>query len=154
MKSLSFVSKWPVVVGMLAGAAGACSGTAVDPDADAVSQQLEAEITALRRSDPDSCDRVESLRPVLKCVERIGEHRFVAHFGYSNYSSKAVPNPIGDHNRFAPSPKERGQPTRFAPGFQDDVVQVPFTGTSAWLLGNHFENRDKVFQGLFGERWT
>jgi hypothetical protein len=138
MKRSSFVSRWPVALGILGGAVGACSGTA-EPDADAVSQQLQAEITALRRSDPDSCDRVDSLRPVLKCVERIADHRYLAHFGYSNYSSKFVPNPTGGHNRFAPSPNDRDQPTRFAPGFQDDVVQVPFTGTLAWLLGNSFE---------------
>jgi|GEM_PF-5389894 len=138
MNRSNLVGKLPFALAMLAGA-GACSGTPDEMETGAASDQLQSEVSALRKRDPDSCDRVDSLKPVLKCVERVSHHSYVAHFGYYNGSSHAITAPVGEHNRFFPPPKDRGQPTDFVPGFLDDVVQVPFVGLSAWVLGNHFE---------------
>ena len=70
-----------------------------------------------------------NLIPLLNCVEDNGDGTFTAHFGYLNQTSSPITVPLGLMNMFVPPPKERGQPTVFLPGENNDVFQVTFDGT-------------------------
>ena len=79
-----------------------------------------------------------AIRPVLECVEDLGDGRFLAHFGYTNPNATTVEQPLSDQNRFTPAPPYRGQPTAFASGRVEDAFQVEWEGSSlTWsLTGN------------------
>ena len=78
-----------------------------------------------------------AIRPVLECVEDLGNGRFLAHFGYTNPNATTV-EPTSDQNSFTPAPPNRGQPTAFASGRVEDAFQVGWDGSDlTWsLTGN------------------
>lgn len=60
---------------------------------------------------------------------------YVAHFGYFNRNDYPVTIPVGNDNKFTPSPVDRGQPRLFEPGRQRFVFAVPFDGSNlVWTL--------------------
>lgn len=65
--------------------------------------------------------------PILDCVSYLGEAKYIAYFGYKNESSTTQQIPIGEQNRFDPTPKDRGQPTSFVPGRSDEYPNSPFS---------------------------
>lgn len=77
-----------------------------------------------------------TLVPVLECVETIGRGTLRAHFGYENSCRDELYLPVGDHNRFRPSPKDRNQPIYFEPGTRERVVSVTFDASESvsWVL--------------------
>ena len=145
MRRPSFVNRELVALAMLAGAAGACSPAPEEDASNSTGQeeyvkQIQTELDSAALSDPNSFNSFKPVKPVLKCVDKLANNQYRAHFGYTNSSSSSVSIPVGFFNRFWPPPIFRGQPTVFAPGSQADVVQVTFSGFSAsiWVLGDHF----------------
>ena len=145
MRRPSFVNRELVAFAMLAGAAGACSPAPEEDASNSTGQeeyvkQIQTELDSAALSDPNSFNSFKPVKPVLKCVDKLANNQYRAHFGYTNSSSSSVSIPVGFFNRFWPPPISRGQPTVFAPGSQADVVQVTFSGFSAsiWVLGDHF----------------
>jgi hypothetical protein len=69
-------------------------------------------------------------------VEDDGAGTLTAHFGYENENNVNFSIPVGSRNKFLPSPRDRGQPTGFLPGVQDDVFTVDFPdySTVVWVL--------------------
>ncbi|MEO5768284.1 MAG: lamin tail domain-containing protein, partial [Polyangia bacterium] len=127
----------------LSGAAACSSGESDDPAAAAAAaEQLEAEVNAnAPKVSALVLANLKSVRPVLKCVEKVSGNNYKAHFGYTNTLSTAVSIPVGFFNRFSPAPINRGQPVTLVAGSQADVLQVPFSGKSlvAWVLGLRVE---------------
>jgi hypothetical protein len=145
MRRPSYMSGKLVALALVAGASGACSNADEEDASDTTGQeqyvqQIQSELDAAAISDPNSFNSFKPVRPVLKCVDKLANNQYNAHFGYTNTSATSVSIPVGFFNRFWPPPISRGQPTTFAPGSQADVVQVPFSDFSAsiWVLGNHF----------------
>jgi hypothetical protein len=125
---------------VMAGALGACrEDVSETADQDVLIQEAQRELDAATLSNPATAAQVGRVRPVLKCVGRLGNNRFQAHFGYRSGAPNAIAIPVSFFNRFWPAPTDRGQPTAFLPGSTDDVVQVSFSGfsSSIWVLGNH-----------------
>jgi len=89
-----------------------------------------------------------NLIPLLNCVQDNGNGTFTAHFGYLNQTASAITVPLGPKNMFVPPPNDRGQPTVFQPGENDDVFQVTFDGTFGqeikWLLKADGDSRHQV----------
>ena len=79
---------------------------------------------------------LDPLTPTLGCVEDTGT-RLLAHFGYRNPNSTEI-TPPPDQNRFSPPPENRGQPSTFEPGDEDDAFQAELTSDAlTWsLTGN------------------
>lgn len=86
-------------------------------------------ITNTRKSE------LKPLVPMLECVLFRGGTPEQAVWGYRNDNAFAVLVPIGDANRFAPAPADRGQPKEFEPGRWTDSFQTPFGLT--WTLAGH-----------------
>jgi hypothetical protein len=85
-------------------------------------------------STPTSTPQPRSVRPVLECVAQQG-NEYRAYFGYQNDSSVSVHIPVGPRNKFTPAPQDRAQPTLFAPGRQQRVFSVVFSGANlVWSL--------------------
>jgi hypothetical protein len=76
--------------------------------------------------------------PVLECVIDRGANsnpRYIARFGYNNPNSFNVSLPVGNDNRFTPTPQNRGQTTTFLPARQRFTFDVAFhSGTLVWTL--------------------
>ncbi|MGH9896946.1 MAG: hypothetical protein ACREA0_34095, partial [bacterium] len=89
------------------------SSTAFPP-----SEQLEDDASPLSKAH-------RRLRPVIECVAEIEDGGLVAVFGYKNKRDTIVDIPLGESNKFAPPPIDRGQPTSFLPGRQRRVFAVP-----------------------------
>jgi RHS repeat-associated protein len=68
------------------------------------------------------------IHPIVECVENNGNGTYTAHFGYSNDNTYPVTVPVGLLNLFLPLPINRGQPTVFQPGRQQNVFSVVFNG--------------------------
>jgi len=89
-----------------------------------------------------------NLIPLLNCVQDNGDGTFTAHFGYLNQTSSPITVPLGPKNMFVPPANDRGQPTVFQPGENDDVFQVTFDGTFGqeikWLLKADGDSRHQV----------
>lgn len=89
-----------------------------------------------------------NLIPLLSCVQDNGDGTFTAHFGYLNQTASAITLPLGPKNMFVPPPNDRGQPTVFQPGENDDVFQVTFDGTFGqeikWMLKADGDSRHQV----------
>ncbi len=76
--------------------------------------------------------------PVIPSMESCldnGNGTYTAWWGYFNKNSGTKNIPIGNGNKFLPSPHDRGQPASFQPGNQDSVFQTTFTSsTLTWVL--------------------
>jgi hypothetical protein len=144
MKRPALLNRWPFVLALVAGAGGgACStegASTQEPSTNEISNQLQNELDTAAKQDSLTFNSVKSVRPVLKCVEKLSATSYKAHFGYSNTGS-TLTIPVGFYNRFWPSPINRGQPTTILSGTQADVAQVPFSAFSAsvWVLGTRFD---------------
>jgi PA domain/Thrombospondin type 3 repeat len=75
------------------------------------------------------------LRPLTTCVSR-ERGNLIAHFGYDNPSGVARELPIGLYNVVLPG-GDRGQPTTFAPGRNDDAFTASLRSIAGfWVLGD------------------
>src|SRR5581483_9098200 len=134
---------WLACAGVAA-AIGACGSSRNDAAAplnvEVLSTQIQHELDAATAANPGPAQQARPVRPVLTCVDDLGDRQFRAHFGYDNGSASDLTINIGFFNRFWPLPINRGQPTKFVAGGNVDVVQVPFDASSAvaWVLGDHF----------------
>jgi uncharacterized repeat protein (TIGR01451 family) len=73
---------------------------------------------------------------IFACVVNRGS-TYDAVFGYENDNPVDITVPIGIANRFAPEPQNRGQPTIFRPGRNEDAFTVhgiPATSPVSWWL--------------------
>ena len=77
----------------------------------------------------------QPVRPVLECVRNNGDGTYTAFFGYKNDNSVSVYIPVGNKNKFTPTPQERGQTRVFEPGRHYKVFTVNFNGSNlVWTL--------------------
>lgn len=85
-------------------------------------------------------ETLTGLRPILDCVTRLSDTRYVAYFSYRNAATNPLVLPIGRDNRFYPEPADRGQPTVFPPGlsgrYPQSAFSVEWDGTTllVWAL--------------------
>lgn len=74
------------------------------------------------------------------------EVTYTAYFSYENNNLYTVEIPVGSFNKFAPDPKDRGQPTSFAPGPNEFeyAFSVEYDKPNLqWKLGNKHVKADK-----------
>jgi hypothetical protein len=79
------------------------------------------------------------VKPILECVADNQDGTYTAYFGYLNENDFAVTIPVGDENKFSPTPQDRGQPTTFEAGrtpyWPDAAFGVEFDGNNlVWTL--------------------
>lgn len=77
------------------------------------------------------------VQPLLECVAQLGDDQYRAHFGYENaFWTDIEIATTNNRNQFSPAPRDRQQPTVFAPGVHADAFQVEFSGDDAltWSL--------------------
>jgi hypothetical protein len=120
-----------------------CEGTRSDgallntANLGSVSFRVDAADAAGNTASRSVTYRVVSRRavsPTLTCVVRGSGGSWTARFGYRNQNSFPVSLPVGTRNGFTTEPVDRGQPTYFAPGTVNNVVQVSFRTTVAWRV--------------------
>ena len=78
-----------------------------------------------------------SVKPFLECVYHdTGTGQYNALWGYTNNYSSSVTIAIGSGNSFSISPGDRGQPSTFSPGTQDNVFSTTWNGSGdlTWNL--------------------
>lgn len=75
-----------------------------------------------------------AVRPSLECVINRDGTIYTAVFGYNNLNTENVIIPVGNDNKFTPSPIDRGQTTDFLPGRQYGVFGVNFQPSSSNLV--------------------
>jgi hypothetical protein len=78
--------------------------------------------------------------PILECVFKdTGTGQYNSLWGYNNSSGSVETIAIGSGNGFTPSPQNRGQPTSFKPGTNDNVFVVTWNGVGSltWSLNGH-----------------
>jgi hypothetical protein len=68
------------------------------------------------------------VKPVLNCIDKVSDTKYVAHFGYNNTSGGTKDFDLGPLNRFFPDPSNRGQATVFNNGVKSEQFTVPFDG--------------------------
>lgn len=68
-----------------------------------------------------------SITPIVNCIWNNGNGTVTASVGYRSTNSGTVTEPIGSGNRFRPGAQNRGQPTTFLPGTQNNVFAVTVT---------------------------
>ena len=109
-----------------------------------VAVRIQKELDAAAKVEPSTASAMTAIRPVLKCVEKLNDKRWVAHFGYRKEGAKKVTIPVGFHNRFWPPPIGQGQPLVFTAPAEPEVVKMEFgPGASvAWILGQSFQVAD------------
>jgi hypothetical protein len=77
----------------------------------------------------------QPVRPVLECVRNNGDGTYTAFFGYKNDNNVSVYIPVGNKNKFTPTPQDRGQTRVFEPGRHYKVFTVNFNGSNlVWTL--------------------
>jgi len=77
----------------------------------------------------------QPVRPVLECVTNNGDGTYTAFFGYKNDNNVSVYIPVGNKNKFTPTPQDRGQTRVFQPGRHYKVFTVNFNGSNlVWTL--------------------
>lgn len=73
--------------------------------------------------------------PVTEYVVQLGPSSFRVFYGYYNRNDYTVTIPLGNDNKFTPSPIDRGQPTEFLPGRHVSVFYIDWEGsTLTWTL--------------------
>jgi hypothetical protein len=68
-----------------------------------------------------------AVRPIFECVKELPASQYQAFFGYQNDNATPWPIPIGDDNKFTPTPIDRGQPILFQPGRTAAYPNTPFS---------------------------
>ena len=80
----------------------------------------------------------QRVKPIVECVVPMGGNQYLAVYGYQNDNPLPATVGIGDDNKFAPLPVDRGQPIRFTPGHSplvEGAFAFPFAGSSqTWSL--------------------
>jgi hypothetical protein len=77
----------------------------------------------------------QPVRPVLECVRNNGDGTYTAFFGYKNDNNVSVYIPVGNKNKFTPTPQDRGQTRVFESGRHYKVFTVNFNGSNlVWTL--------------------
>lgn len=77
----------------------------------------------------DRTDDDPQVRPIMECIEHLGDGMFLAHYGYINEYDVVQEIPIGPDNKLQNTPdQDMGQPTIFQPGRHEDVFTVEFPG--------------------------
>lgn len=78
----------------------------------------------------------QAVTPILECVTRNSNGTYTARFGYQNSNPFVVTIPVGNDNKFTPTPNQRGQVTTFQPGRVTNAFTVNFTSntTLVWYL--------------------
>lgn len=132
-------------------AAGAAPVVAED-----VSTRIRHELATAAKLDPQAAAKMNTVRPVLKCVEKVSDTEWRAHFGFNNPTPAPVTIPVGFYNRIWPPPISQQQPTVFPRGSAADVVQVKFNAASstAWILGTSFQEAKVTSPPCAGPRKT
>jgi hypothetical protein len=76
------------------------------------------------------------ISPIVECVTDNGDGTFSAWMGYDNPNPFEVLIPVGEANKFAPSPEDWGQPVLFLPGRQRKVfrIRIRDNGNVIWIL--------------------
>ena len=80
----------------------------------------------------------QPVRPILECVAESGDG-YTAYFGYKNENPFSVEIPVGESNKFTPSPQDRGQPVIFEEGrtsyYPNAEFSIDFDGSNlVWTL--------------------
>lgn len=80
----------------------------------------------------------KDVTPIFECAAPNSDGSYTAFFSYDNRSTEEVQAPVGGQNQFTSPPKDRGQPTTFAPGRHVAVFGTRFQAgdTPQWHLGN------------------
>lgn len=77
-----------------------------------------------------------TVRPILECVEPLGDGSYRAKFGYENAAPYTVTIPVGARNSFSDPYSTIIRPTCFKSGKVSGAVYVTVTsGTVTWILG-------------------
>ena len=88
--------------------------------------------------DPPEPPQDLPIRISVSCVVN-GATTYEARFGYRNENLSTVSIPVGEDNRFLPTPAGRGQPTLFGPGSASQafaVTGIPNGTNLVWLLSH------------------
>ncbi|HEV8147736.1 MAG TPA: hypothetical protein VGP79_15210 [Bryobacteraceae bacterium] len=84
----------------------------------------------------------QSPRPAIQpsaCVKRNNDGTYTARFSYENSSDRELLLPVGPSNLFSPGPADRGQPTLFTPGGQNNAFSIVFDGSPVtWSVQTPF----------------
>jgi hypothetical protein len=79
-----------------------------------------------------------ALTPKLNCIDDNIDGTVTAKFGYQNSAVYALNIPVGANNKFSPAPDNRGQPTKFLVGTNNNAFSATFnpisTPTLTWKL--------------------
>ncbi|GCE28073.1 hypothetical protein KDA_35570 [Dictyobacter alpinus] len=77
-----------------------------------------------------------TVKPILECVQPNGSGGYMARFGYINTGSSGVSIPVGPDNMIFPTQYSSSLPTYFAPGQNDDAMEVFVSGNgvAAWMI--------------------
>ena len=129
-------SLWGGAVGLTPGQTtyDSATGTAVHTLGDAAEAPGNDEGGAGEPGDDKHA--FKNVRPVLECVADHGDGTFTARFGTLNDDATTTTLPVGPNNQFAPSPRDRNQPTVFAPGRQVATFEADYSGRFlVWKLG-------------------
>ena len=103
--------------------------------------RLQREMDAAAKLTPTTAAEMTSIRPILKCVEKVSDKQWTAHFGYKKAGKRKLTIPLGFHNRAWPPPIGQGQPLVFSAPSESDVMKIEFAAgaTVAWILGQSFQ---------------
>jgi len=85
--------------------------------------------TATRTPEPTPTEDVSTagVSPILECVAKVSDERYIAYFGFRNNKSGAVELRLGPYNRFVPGPIDRGQPMLFPEGRSTPYPKAAFS---------------------------
>jgi hypothetical protein len=73
--------------------------------------------------------------PFVECAFDNGDGTYDVAYGYDNANGSSVTAAVGPNNFFSPAPQDRGQPTVFTVGTQDNAWVVSGVGMDAsWTL--------------------
>jgi len=97
---------------------------------------LAVSLTAFATARPAAA--ASNLSPLFECSFKVSNGNYQTVWGYDNQTGSVQDLPVGTNNRFT-TPTDRGQPTTFQIGRHDNVVVVPWNGTSRlrWRLNDN-----------------
>ena len=73
-----------------------------------------------------------------ECAEKLPDNNYRVHFSYFVDGTGSFSFPLGNENKFTPTPFERGQPTTFAPGIASMNFNIVTSEPElTWHIGKH-----------------
>ena len=81
------------------------------------------------------------LTPIFECSFKLTNGSgYQTAWGYDNETGQVQTIPAGTDNGFRPSPRDRGQPTKFLTGRHDNVLVLSWDGSSrqSWRISTGF----------------